>query len=62
MTKFKDDIVKNSTKFAIGGIPGHRAVEHLVSIKCIIDRQLRKGSGIIVQFYDIETFFDSENL
>ena len=58
----KDDIIENGNKFCIGGIPGHRPQEHLISIKCIIGFYIRIGLGIILQLVDIQRFFDSEHL
>ena len=58
----KEDIFRGGTKYQIGGVPGHRMEEHLLSIKCIIGRYMSKGEGVIMQLVDIQKFFDKERL
>ena len=58
----KDEILENANKFCIGGKPGHRPQEHLISLKCIIGLFINRGLGVILQLVDIEKFFDSEHL
>ena len=58
----KDDILENTNKFCIGGKPGHRPQEHLVSLKCMIGVFMSHGLGVILQLVDIEKLFDSEHL
>jgi hypothetical protein len=62
VNEMKYDIIESGNKFCIGGIPGHRPQEHLVTLKSIIGRHIELGNGIIVQLVDIEKFFDSEHL
>ena len=45
----KDDILENSNKFCIGGKPGHKPQEHLVSLKCMIGVFMSHGLGVILQ-------------
>ena len=56
----KDDVINGGNKFQIGGIPGHRVEEHLIVVKAIIQLQVQRKSGVILQLVDIEKFFDSE--
>ena len=58
----KDNILKSSTIFQIGGQEGHRVQEHLFTVRSIIAMMTAKGEGIIFQLYDIKKFFDKENL
>ena len=58
----KEDILENTKKFFIGGKPGHRPQEHLISLKSIIGVFMSRGLGVILQLVDIEKFFDSEHL
>ena len=61
--KMKDAILKAGNKYQIGGIPNHRVEEHLIVVKPIIDRIMRKGEGSIMKLMDIEIlFFDSGSL
>ena len=58
----KDDIFKGGTKYQIGGVPGHRLEEHLMSLKSIIGRYKQKGEGVILKLVDIKKCFDKEKL
>ena len=58
----KQDIFKGGSKYQIGGVPGHRMEEHLLSIKCIIGKYIAKGAGVVMQLVDIKKFFDKERL
>ena len=58
----KDDVLSGGNKFQIGGIPGHRVEEHLIVVKAVIQLQVKRKSGVILQLVDIEKFFDSEIL
>ena len=58
----KEDVLKSGNKFQIGGIPGHKVEEHLVVVKAVIQLQINKKSGVILQLVDIEKFFDSDIL
>ena len=55
-------ILEVGTKCQIGGLPGHRVEEHLISLKAIISRCISTGGGVIINLVDIKTFFDSESL
>ena len=58
----KDDIFQGGTKYQIGGVPGHRMEEHLLTLRCITGRYISKGAGVILQLVDIKKFFDKERL
>ena len=53
----KDDIFQGGTRYQIGGVPGHRMEEHLLSLKCITGRYISKGAGVVMQLVDIQKFF-----
>ena len=58
----KTQILEAGTKYQIGGLPGHRVEEHLISLKAIISRCINTVGGVIINLVDIKTFFDSESL
>ena len=58
----KSKILESSTKFQIGGQPGHRSQEHLFSLKCIIALRELRGEGFLFQLFDLSKFFDKESL
>ena len=62
MNKVKPIMVKNSSKFQIGAIPGHQAAEHLFTIKSVMTLYQQAGKPLILQCFDIKKYFDSENL
>ena len=62
VTKMKPAIIKNVSKFQIGAIPGHRSSEHLFTLKSVIALYMNFNIPLIMQFYDIKKYFDSESL
>ena len=60
--KIKQCIVKETSKFQIGGIEKHRPQEHLFSVKSVLAMYSENDEDIIFQLYDIQNFFDKENL
>ena len=56
----KEPLLKNSTRFQIGGQTGHRPKELLFSMKSVLARYLAEGRSIIVQCHDVSKFFDKE--
>ena len=50
------------SKFQIGALSGHRAQEHLFTIKSVISFYMSMGKGLILSLYDISKYFDKENL
>ena len=62
ITKCKRRIVEYCSKFQIGAVPGHQPSEHLFTLKSIISFYQLLQMAIIISFYDIRKFFDSESL
>ena len=60
--KIKPFIVKGTSKFQIGGIEKHRPQEHLFSVKSVLAMYSENNINIIFQLYDIQKYFDKENL
>ena len=60
--KIKPQIVKSTSKFQVGGIPGHSMEEHLLVLKTLIARMEEKGEGVIFLGMDIMSFFDKEDI
>ena len=58
----KDKIIKGMSKFQIATKPGHRVQEHLFVLKSVIGLCYLVGKAVILQFWDLKKFFDSENL
>ena len=58
----KEDIIKTSTKFQIGGQPGMRSQFHLFVLKSILKTKEKSNRGNILTVGDIEKFFDKESL
>ena len=57
MSIAKPIIINNMTKFQIGARPGHRAQEHLFTLKSIIALFMSRGLPNLIQFYDISKIF-----
>ena len=62
MSQAKGKIIQNMQKFQIGTKNGHRAQEHLFSLKSIIALYLNYDFPILIHMYDISKFFDRESL
>ena len=60
--KSKEKIVSYCSKFQIGGITGHRAAEHLFTVKSIISHYFQLNIPVILQLFDISKYFDKESL
>ena len=60
--KMKQRILENSTKYQIGGQPGHSPDEHIYSIKSVWQVFEMMGKGLIITLVDIKAFFDKENI
>ena len=58
----KHKISENISKFQIGAIAGHRAQEHLFTIKSVIAYHKHLNQGLILCLYDISKYFDKEHL
>ena len=53
MSQTKDRILRNMTKFQIGTKTGHRAQEHLFTLKSVIALYLSHNLPVLIQLYDI---------
>ena len=60
--KMKPCIVKSTSKFQIGGIEGHCPQEHLFSVKSVLALNHESNQNTFFQLYDIQKYFDKENL
>jgi hypothetical protein len=60
--KMKQRILDKSSKFQIGGQPGHSPEEHIFSIKSVWLMLESMGQGLIITLVDIMAFFDKENI
>ena len=60
--KAKPKIIKRCSKFQIGGLPGHQSAEHLFTLKSMIGLSLSQGKSVIVNYFDLKKYFDSEML
>ena len=60
--KMKQRILEMSTKYQIGGQPGHSPDEHIYSIKSVWQVYEMMGKGLIITLVDIKAFFDKENI
>ena len=58
----KETLVHNMTKFQIGSKPGHRAQEHLFTLKSVLSFFIKYDKPIILSTWDISKFFDREDL
>ena len=62
MEMMKDKIINSSSKFQVGGQPGHSVEEHLYTIKSLLAKLEHSGDGMIFTLVDIIAFFDRENI
>ena len=53
-------LVEGSSRYQIGGQPGHRSEELVFVLKSVIARQRSQGKIVIIQPSDIKKFFDTE--
>ena len=62
VNKMKGRIFKSSSKYQVGGQPGHSPEEHIYTIKSLWALLEKEGAGIILTLVDIVAFFDRENI
>ena len=62
MNKVKPKIINKCSKYQIGAIPGHQSAEHLFTIKSVMSLFQWDGRPLILQCFDLQKYFDSENL
>ena len=60
--KMKQCILEKSTKYQVGGQPGHSPEQHIFSIKSVWQLLEMREQGIIITLVDIVAFFDKENI
>ena len=60
--QMEPNIIESTSRFQIGGKPGHRPQEHIFCVKSVIGKYLQEKRLIIVACYDIKGFFDKEVL
>ena len=58
--EMKAPLLKNSTRFQVGGQTGHRPEELLFCLKSVLARYLAEGRVMIGQCHDVAKFFDKE--
>ena len=60
--KMKGKILESSSKYQVGGQPGHSPEEHIYTIKSMWALLEAEGSGMILTLVDIVAFFDRESI
>ena len=60
--KMKETILNSSSKYQVGGQPGHSPEEHIFTIKSVWAMLEMKQQGIILTLVDIVAFFDREDI
>ena len=60
--KMKPKLIRSMTQFQIGGKAGHRSAEHIFVVKSMMALYSLLDIVIIIQFFDIQKFFDKERL
>ena len=60
--KMKNCILQSSSKYQVGGQPGHGAEEHIFTIKSVWNRLEKRDMGMIITLVDIVAFFDREDI
>ena len=60
--KAKPMIFKNMTKYQIAAKPGHRATEHVFVLMSLIAMFESNKKAFIITMFDIQKFYDRENI
>ena len=55
-------ILQSSSKYQVGGQPGHGPEEHIFTIKMVWNLLEEMGLGMIITLVDIVAFFDREDI
>ena len=58
----KPFLLAGSSPYQVGGQPGHRPEEMVYVMKSFISKQRKEGKQVVVQCYDIQKFFDKEQI
>ena len=61
-TAIKPLVFENMSEFQIGGVPGHRAQEHLFTVKSVLALAEKNNAAMAIQVLDLSKYFDSESL
>ena len=62
ISQVKEELYKNMSRYQIATRPGHRAAEHIYTIKSTIAMFQTKKKALILSMWDISKMFDSEAL
>ena len=62
MEKVKECILKSSSKYQVGGQPGHSIKEHSFTVKSLWGMLEEMEQGMIITLVDIIAFFDRESI
>ena len=62
MSLAKEKMVSNMSKYQIGAKPGHRAQEHLFTIKSVMLLYWHLDKPLFLTMWDVSKFFDRECL
>ena len=62
MGGLREPLVDGSTKFQVGGQPGHRVEELIFVMKSTIAKYRSERKQVILQCFDLEKYFDKENI
>ena len=62
ITAANPKILKEISPFQIGAIPGHRAQEHLFTLKSVMAIKEKNNTAIALQLLDLSKLFDRECL
>ena len=60
--KMKQVIINSSSKYQIGGQPGHATDEHIFTVKSVWAMLEKDNTGMIITLVDIVAFFDREDI
>ena len=60
--KMKRCILQSSSKYQVGGQPGHGPEEHIFTIKMVWNWLEEMGLGMIITLVDIVAFFDRDDI
>ena len=58
----KENLLTNMTKYQIACRPCQRPSEHIFVLKSVFNQYKNKKKGLILSSFDIQTFFDSEDI
>ena len=62
VSKMKQCILESSSKYQVGGQPGHSPDEHIFTVKSVWAMLEKANMGMIITLVDIIAFFDREDI